>query len=136
MSKFFILFKISSYCAGEKENFSLSLFFYLIMMTLGWFLYLPIAIKTGSWVLRKLVSKSFSTDIFKFGTILTKNLLKTSAIALSSEIVSSDSIIFSSSLGIIFFFLLKSDFHFPKKNFLFASMKTLWKRWKMLFISS
>ena len=86
-----------------KKKISLSFFFFIMMMTLGWFLYSLIAFKPGSSVLRKLVSKSFSTDIFKFGTILIKNLLNTSAIALSSEIISSDSITFSPSLDTIFF---------------------------------
>ena len=32
--------------------------------------------------------------------------------------------------------LLKSNSHLPKKTCLFASMKALWRWWKMLFISS
>ena len=32
--------------------------------------------------------------------------------------------------------ILKPDPHLPKKVILFASMKTLWKWWKMLVISS
>ena len=85
----------------EKKKIPLSLFFFFYYDDTWMISILTNCIQ--NLVLRKLVSKSFSVNIFKLGTILTKNLFNTSAITSSSEIISSDSMTFSPSLGSIYF---------------------------------
>ena len=77
------------YCRKRKLN-CLSILLFIIAI-LEWYLYLFIAFRTEFSVLWKSRFWKWSVVIFKLGTILIKNSLKTSAISLSSDIIFSSS---------------------------------------------
>ena len=83
---FIFVFNIWSYLTGPKEKNWSILFLFLIIKILGWFLNLFRAFPAWSLVTLKSVSKLRPVGIFKFGTKLMKNLLKTSATNWSCQI--------------------------------------------------
>ena len=89
---FIFVLNIWSYLTGPKENNWSVFFLFLIITILGWFLNLFRAFPSWSLVTLKSVSKLRSVGIFKFGTKLMKNLLKTSATNWSCQISFSETI--------------------------------------------
>ena len=86
MSSRFVSFETSSTVTHMKEKLALFSTFdtiLLIIEILGCFLYFLIAFSTGSEMLETLLRYCWSISIPRFGTILTKTVLKTFAILYS-----------------------------------------------------
>ena len=96
---------------GTKWKTLIIFFLFFIIMIPGWFLNLLTAFVTWSSVTMESLPKPWSVDVFKFGTILIKILLKTSATTWSSVIIFCEAISFDLP-GRQFFFFDKRYFVF------------------------
>ena len=96
---------------GTKWKTLIIFFLFFIIMITEWFLNLLTAFVTWSSVTMESLPKPWSVDVFKFGTILIKILLKTSAATRSSVIIFCEAISFDLP-GRQFFFFDKRYFVF------------------------
>ena len=97
-------------------------------------------VKRPNNVLKMTISKKNKSKIFQIEYTEFKVLTTISQPSLYVKNMSKSTCkaekIFKRSWKILHFKNLKSDSHLPKQIILYASMKALWKWWKMLLISS